>query len=107
MFKLVITDLAEGDIQQAYDWWRDRRSSEQAARWYERIQPAIGTLRKMADRCPHSPETDLHPLGLRELYFGLGRRPSHRIVFTIDGTTVTVLRVRHSAQRPLTADDLS
>jgi len=34
MFTLLITDPAKQDLQAAFDWWREHRSSEQAARWY-------------------------------------------------------------------------
>jgi plasmid stabilization system protein ParE len=73
MFQVVITEPAEQDIQAAFTWWRDNRSADQAARWYEKIIPAIATLREMPDRCPRASENDLHPLGLRELHFGIGR----------------------------------
>ncbi|MGE0378526.1 MAG: type II toxin-antitoxin system RelE/ParE family toxin [Planctomycetaceae bacterium] len=106
MFDVTITEPAEQDIHNAYEWWRDHRSADEAARWYENIIPAIDTLRELPDRCPLAPETDLYPSGLRELHFGIGRRPTHRIIFTIEGTTVVVLRVRHSAQRDLRRDDL-
>jgi len=41
---------------------------------------------------------------LRELLYGR-RRNVYRILFTIDGQTVNVLRVRHSAQNRLTPGD--
>lgn len=107
MFQVIIADPAEQDIQAAYTWWRDNRSAEQAARWYQKILPAISTLREMADRCPFAVENDLHPHGLRELHFGSGRRPTHRIVFAIEGSIVTILRVRHAAQRELRLEDLA
>jgi hypothetical protein len=37
---------------------------------------------------------------------GLGRRPSHRVVFTIRPEGVVVLRVRHLAQERIAADDV-
>ena len=106
MPQLVVTAPADRDIQEAFEWWRDHRSSDEAARWYSQIVLAIETLRKSPEGCPPARESDLHPLGLRELHFGIGRRPTHRIVFTIDGDIVVVLRVRHSARRDLTVDDL-
>jgi plasmid stabilization system protein ParE len=106
MTQLVVTEPADRDIQEAFEWWRDHRSSEEAARWYDQIVRAIETLREAPERCPLARESELHPKGLRELHFGVSRRPTHRIVFTIDGDTVIVLRVRHSARRDLTLDDL-
>jgi plasmid stabilization system protein ParE len=105
-YRITITQVAERDIRQALTWWRDNRSSEQAERWYNKIYPAIATLSKQPDRCPLAPETDLLPTGLRQLHFGVSRKATHRIVFTIEGQEVKVVRVRHFAQRELALDDL-
>lgn len=76
-FTVELTDLAEADIRQAFVWWRDNRSSEQAHRWYKSIQRAIATLQDLADRCPPAMEAGLHPLGLRQLLFGVRGRATH------------------------------
>jgi plasmid stabilization system protein ParE len=104
--RLLITAPAEQDISAAYRWWRDHRSIEQADRWYRGIQEAIAVLPTTATRHPQAPESDLHPSGLRQVHFGLGRRPTHRVVFAIDGDTESVVRVRHASQDALTRDDL-
>lgn len=105
-YRVVIMRSAEREIRQIVDWWRDHRSIEQAERWYRKIYPAIATLARQPQRCPVSPETDLVPTGLRQLHFGIGRRATHRIIFTVVGQEVRVMRVRHAAQRNLTLDDL-
>jgi hypothetical protein len=51
-------------------------------------------------------ESDLLADGIRQLNFGIGRRPTHRILFAIDGLSVVVLRVRHASQDALSGDDL-
>jgi plasmid stabilization system protein ParE len=106
MYALSISDPAEQDIESAYVWWRDNRSAEQAERWYRGIREAIRGLRESADRCHWAREHDLHPAGLRQQLFGIGRRATHRVVFIIENNQVTVLRVRHSAQDALTLEDL-
>jgi hypothetical protein len=60
----------------------------------------------MPTRCPAAREHDEYAGDLRQLAFGLGRRPTHRIIFGIEDQTVTVLRVRHTSQRDLRAEDL-
>jgi len=105
-FRVIITGPAERDLFQTVSWWSEHRSTEQAERWYARIGPVIKMLADGPDRCPASPETNLLPTGLRELHFGLGHRATHRIVFTIVGQDVRVLRIRHAAQRELTLEDL-
>jgi plasmid stabilization system protein ParE len=105
-YHVLITKAAHRDLREALTWWRDNRSAAQAERWYEKIMPAIATLAENPDRCPISPETDLCPTRLRQLHFGLSRKRTHRIVFTIVGDEVRVLRVRHHARQDLGPDDL-
>lgn len=106
MFTLDVTRAAAADIQSAYDWWRANRSVEQADRWYTSILAAIQRLSDTAERCGIAPETDLLSTGIRQLAFGVGRRRTHRILFTIEHTTVVVLRVRHASQATITELDL-
>lgn len=106
-YRVVVTGPAKRDIRESVSWWRSNRSTAQAERWYEKIIPAIATLTENPHRCPISPETDLLPSGLRQLHFGLRRKVTHRIVFTVVGSEVRVLRVRHVAQQDLDPDDLA
>jgi plasmid stabilization system protein ParE len=57
-------------------------------------------------RCPRAPEADLLPQEMRQLVFGIRGRPTHRIVFAIEGNVVIILRVRHAAQDALTEEGL-
>ncbi|MDZ4658204.1 MAG: hypothetical protein SH868_11560 [Bythopirellula sp.] len=41
-----------------------------------------------------------------QLLYGLGRRPTHRILFGIESETVIIFRVRHTSQDALTGEDL-
>jgi plasmid stabilization system protein ParE len=106
MARVIITGPAKRDIKEAYDWWANNRSVEQARRWYFGIRAAIRSLRKNPNRCAMAIESDLLSQGIRQINFGLGRRPTHRIVFAIDGGIVVVLRVRHASQDALTLDEL-
>jgi plasmid stabilization system protein ParE len=106
-YRVIITGPAKRDMREAVDWWRDKRSAAQAERWYEKILPTIETLAENPQRCPISPEADLLPTGLRQLHFGLSRKTTHRIVFTIVGSDVFIVRVRHVAQQDLGLDDIA
>jgi plasmid stabilization system protein ParE len=106
-FRVLISQTAERDIHQAVAWWSDHRSRAEAERWYERIYPAIATLSRCPERCPLAPESDLLVTELRHLHFGVRRKTTHRIVFTIQDQEVIILRVRHVAQRELESDDLT
>ncbi|MEQ8848366.1 type II toxin-antitoxin system RelE/ParE family toxin [Botrimarina sp.] len=104
--RLVITDAAKRDLQAAHDWWADNRSAEQASGWYSAIKGKIDNLKLSHRRCSLAAENSLVDQELRQALFGVGRRVTHRIVFTIDDNRIVVLRVRHVAQRTLTRDDL-
>lgn len=106
MFKVKITDTATADIDEAFVWWAENRSKEQAKRWYSEVNLAIGSLKRMPERCPAVPETKLSIAGVKELYFGIGKHPTHRIVFVIDSDHVVILRIRHHGQDSLDPNDL-
>jgi len=106
MYHVIISGPAERDIQAAHDWWAENRSTEQASRWYLGIRELIASLNQMPERCSMASERDLLEQGIRQLLYGLGRRPTHRIVFAIDGNDIVVLRVRHVAQDVLTSGEL-
>lgn len=107
MHRVIITGPAKRDMQAAYDWWSENRSAEQANRWYIGIHAAVQALRNMPERCPQAIEADLLDRGIRQILFGLSRHATHRVLFTIDGNSVVVLRVRHTSQDALTFDDLN
>jgi plasmid stabilization system protein ParE len=106
MAHVNLTGPAKRDIQSTFDWWKVNRSAEQADRWYAGIHAAIKSLRNNPQRCSSAAETDLLAQGIRQQLFGLGRRATHRVVFAIDGSTVVVLRVRHTSQDALSWDEL-
>jgi plasmid stabilization system protein ParE len=106
MFKISITEPAEADIRSAYNWWRINRSPEQADRWHAAIHKAIRRLKVSAASCDLVHETALSRRKILQRAVGIGRRPTHRIVFTIDDGVVYILRVRHAAQHDLTERDL-
>jgi plasmid stabilization system protein ParE len=82
-----------------------RVSQSSADRWLARIQTAIGRLATDADRHQQAEEAAELNIDLREVLHG--RRPrAYRVLFTIDGDTFHVLRVRHAAQDRLAEGDV-
>ena len=105
-YTVVTTERAAREIEDAAAWWAQERSVEQAERWYQGIRAAITELSTMPERCPVAAEWKTLPYEVRELHYGLGSKPTHRIVFTIVRETVIVLTVRHGAQDQLRPEDL-
>ncbi|MCY2989334.1 MAG: hypothetical protein NTY19_15875 [Planctomycetota bacterium] len=63
----------------------------------------------MADnpqRYARTPEREASPLPLRQITYGLGRKPSRLAVFAIRCLRVVVYVIRHVAQRDLRPEDI-
>ena len=95
---VIIEAEALGNLADAAEWWAENRDEEQAIRWYEGILAAIDSLADNPDRCVLARENAKADDELRELHYGLGNRPTHRILFVIDPDAVRILSVRHAAQ---------
>ena len=77
------------------------RSPNAAARWYLGLEKAIAKLSTEPERYPIA-EDESEQLGvqLRQMLYGR-RRGVYRILFSIEGDTVTLHYVRHSARGPI------
>lgn len=68
--------------------------------WYNRLITTIESLEHSPRRCALAPENDRVSLEVRHLLFG--RKPHlYRVLFTIVGDTVFILRIRGPRQQPL------
>lgn len=96
---------AFADIQRAVGGLVRHVSANSAARWQSASYAAINALAHDAERWPEAHEAA--KLG-RDLRCRLFRRWRHvyRILFTIDGQTVNVHRVRHASQDDITVEDI-
>ena len=103
---VVVMPRAERDLRESTKWWAENRSPVQAGRWWDGILEAMETLSENPQRCPLARENEKHPYELRELPFGLGSRPTHRVLFTIRPEKVVVVAVRHAAQQDFEPADL-
>jgi len=104
--RVVITGPAETDVLSNHQWWADNRSAEQAVRWLEGIYDAMFGLATSADVHSLATETVLRKAEIRQASFGLGSRPTHRIIFSIDGNYVVIFRVRAFKQDEIDLEDL-
>ena len=95
-YRIVILPAAEAEIANAVAWIADQ-SPVAAARWLEGIRHAMSTLSEMPERCPVAGDDFGGEVMVRQLFYGR-RRNRYRILFTVKGDTVQVLRVRHGAR---------
>jgi plasmid stabilization system protein ParE len=103
-FQVEITPVAEAQIEQAYCWYR-RHNPEFADRWFRGLMNTIATLQEKPRRCTLAIEHEIFPEEVRQLLYGKAKN-IYRVLFVIRENTVYVLYVRHSAQAPLTLDDI-
>jgi plasmid stabilization system protein ParE len=99
-YHVVVTPTADAEAMEAVEWYFER-SADAAERWRSGLDRAIDSLAKLPTRCPVSRD-DSATLGceVRLLLYGK-RRGVYRILFSIVGETVWILRIRHSALGPL------
>ncbi|MBC7335344.1 MAG: type II toxin-antitoxin system RelE/ParE family toxin [Clostridia bacterium] len=91
-YRVLITVSAERDVAQAYEYIR-RENPRAARRWLAGLREQILTLEQFPLRCAVVPEADELGYPYRHLLYG-----HYRLVFRVDGSTVTVLRVIHQAR---------
>lgn len=99
VYRVEPTDKALVDAGEAY-FWINEQSEGAALRWYEGLMKAFRSLERNPLRCPVAPESVFFNEEIRQLVYG-----KYRILFTVEGETVYVLRVRHSAQDYLRSED--
>ena len=85
------------DLEQYYRFaWKS--GGNQASAWYERFVEQLKSLDRAPERCPIARESKRVFLEVRELHYGR-RANVFRILFTIDGDAVRVLRIVRAQRR--------
>lgn len=103
-FHVVLQRMAVADLQSYYDYTAVR-SPIDAGRWLDRFQLALQTLCERPDRCSKARENGKVDAELWEFLWG--KRPYvFRVIFTIDGDKVRILRVLRAQRRPLGIEDM-
>ena len=99
-YRVIVTPIADAEALEAFRWYAER-SATAAERWYAGLNRAIVSLAEKPSRFPVSQE-DSDALGCETRILLHGRRSGvFRILYHIEGDTVWVIRVRHSAQGPI------
>lgn len=98
-WKVIIEAPAQQDIAKAY-FWIAERNAEAADRWFDGIYDAIGSLEIFPERAPLAPESKYVDHEIRGIFHGR-RHFKYRILFTVVGSEVHILHVRHGARLAL------
>jgi plasmid stabilization system protein ParE len=102
-YRVVIQPRVEQDIRNSMRWILERsKSPATALRWTRGIRAKIVTLKTSPLSCPIDPDSEAFGVEVRLLLFGRGN--SYKVLFCVEGDTVHVLAVRHTAQNDLAHD---
>ncbi|NNJ27864.1 type II toxin-antitoxin system RelE/ParE family toxin [Alienimonas chondri] len=89
-----------------YLWLVMYRPAGEAWAWENALHAALAGLEEDPARFSLCQDPGVQDRGLRQAPFGPRGKPTHRLIFEIDGDAVRVLTVRGFAQPDLTPDDL-
>jgi len=103
-YRLIIQPPAFDDLDEAYQWIRER-APEAAARWFNGFVTALNSLTTSPERCGLAPENDAVEPEIRQFLYGR-RSGVYRALFTITGSEVRILHIRHAARQTMTAEKL-
>ena len=104
-YQVRLTFKAERDIENVLRWFAEEHSSAAGAQWLSSLMARLNTLESDPARLPLAEESDDAGGEIRELHFGK-RRGIYRLLFRIQGKTVYILRIWHSARQSPTPEDL-
>jgi plasmid stabilization system protein ParE len=98
VFLVETTPESEHDAEAILEWLYSQHAGDTGIRWFLALEDAIASLATSPARCPLAPENADSPFEVRHLLYGC-RPHVYRILFTIDGSTVTVLHIRHGRRQ--------
>lgn len=104
-YKVRLQTRAKNDVRTCFEFIASR-SPKGAARWFNRFVETRDRLAKEADQCPLAYESDDLDREIREVLFKTRRGQPYRVVFTISGDEVIVLRVRGPGQNALSVEEI-
>jgi plasmid stabilization system protein ParE len=107
-YRLRLTEEAAARLISIARWYAETSQSLSiAVEWYDGFLVTLESLRDDPLRGVVAAENNLFEFELREIYYGSGKRITHRALYRIVSDTVEVLTIRHGAERPLKPGDLS
>ena len=100
-YKVILHPDAELDISSSFKWGCRAWGDEKARLWVRKLRNILRKqLTSMPLGCPLAPESEELGISIRHLIVG-----RYRILFVVEGTTVTVLHVRGSYTASLIAGE--
>ena len=99
-FRVRTTTKAKRDLDDILKRLLSQEAGETGLRWFQGLREAVATLADFPQRCALAPENAVFPFEVRHLLYG--RKPHvYRVIFTVEGNTVSVLHIRHGRRQPI------
>lgn len=105
-FDVAVSERAWSDADRIFEWIA-KRSPQGAIKWNQAFVHALLQLKREASQHALAPESAELAETIRQYLFKTRRGQSYRLVYTIVGTRVEVLRVRGPGQSAVTSDDFT
>ena len=104
-FRVRTQNRAVADIEQIVGYIHER-SPQGARSWLSALEEAKGRLAENPESCAAAHENPLLDREVKQLLFKTRHGRVYRIVFTIVGDAVQILRIRGPGQAPINPTDL-
>lgn len=98
-YHVVIVPRAYSEMEEIYDWIASEHPLA-AEKWRDSLLTIIDELAQFPRRAPLIPQKHYNRKHLRQLIYGK-KRGSYRILFEINGQTVYIRRIVHTARENL------
>lgn len=98
-FRVELSEEALADAEQLYGWVTEA-APFRGLLWFNRMMAAIDSRSTFPQRCAYATENNRFTFDVRQLLFGR-KSNVYRVVFTVEGDVVSVLRIRGPRQKPL------
>jgi plasmid stabilization system protein ParE len=104
-YAVSVLKRAGDDADRIYEWIA-AKSPQGAIRWLQALEDALAQLESTADQWGVAPESEDLGIVIRQKLFKTRRGRIYRLLYSIDGNQVRVLRVRGPGQGPLGVQDI-
>ena len=100
VFRVRTTAKAKRDLDGILAWLLSREAGEPGLKWFQGLREAVASLAHSPERCALAQENAVFPFEVRQLVYGR-RQHRYRVLFTIEGDTVSVLHIHHGRRQAL------
>ena len=104
-YQVALHRRAEEDLASTATWI-SRQSPEGAAHWLDAYDRLVDELRQNPLAHGLAPEDEFIQRTIRQAFFKTRRGKAYRIIFTIEGDEIRILRVRGPGQAIVPPDEL-